>query len=450
MEKKWEEMTADEKQEAQFQRLLTPKDPEGDDMEFQSKEAEANYKASVTRLKDAIQMKNTPDRIPISILPSMYPYKFGGITPKEAMDDYDKCASAFKKFILEFKPDMHLGGTVAGPSKFYERLDYKVYAWPGHGVKPEYSYQCKEAEYMKAEDYDLLITDPSLFWRNVYLPRTFGALEGLSMATPFTGIMEFYGLPLFFLSYGIPAVQESYKALFEAGTEGLKWITVLGGLDVELKTLGFPTLLGGFTKVPFDVLGDTLRGTKGIMTDLYRRPDKLLEALDRLVPIMINLGVGNMQQSGNPQIFMPLHKGADDFLSDEQFKKFYWGPFQKVIEGLVEGGCIPFPALEGHWTTRLDIIKDVPKGKTMWMVDQSDMEKAKKTLGRNACLVGNVPSSLLQLGAADEVKRYCKKIIDIAGKDGGYIMSNGAFFDEAKNENVKMMMDFTREYGVYS
>ena len=34
MEKKWEEMSADEKQEAQFQKLLTPKDPEGNDLKF--------------------------------------------------------------------------------------------------------------------------------------------------------------------------------------------------------------------------------------------------------------------------------------------------------------------------------------------------------------------------------------------------------------------------------
>ena len=86
----------------------------------------------------------------------------------------------------------------------------------------------------------------------------------------------------------------------------------------------------------------------------------------------------------------------------------------------------------------------------MWMVDQTDMAKAKETLGKNACLMGNVSSSLLALGTADEVKDYCKKLIDIAGKGGGYIMSNGAFFDDAKDENVKMMVDVTREYGVYT
>jgi uroporphyrinogen-III decarboxylase len=47
------------------------------------------------------------------------------------------------------------------------------------------------------------------------------------------------------------------------------------------------------------------------------------------------------------------------------------------------------------------------------------------------------------------VKAYCKKLIDTAGKGGGFIMANGAFFDEAKPENVKAMVDVTREYGVY-
>ncbi len=44
MEKKWEDMSPDEKQEAQFQKLLTPKDPEGNDLKFQSPEAEKLYK----------------------------------------------------------------------------------------------------------------------------------------------------------------------------------------------------------------------------------------------------------------------------------------------------------------------------------------------------------------------------------------------------------------------
>ena len=449
MEKKWEAMTPDEKQEVQFQKLLTPKDPQGNALKFQSPEAEASYKASINRLKDAVQLKKTPDRVPLALLPSMFPFISAGMTVQEAMYDYDKCAAAFRKFILELKPDMHIGAAQAGPGKFYELLDYKLYKWPGHGVAPEHCYQCVEQEYMKAGEYDLLITDPSFYFHNFYLPRVFGALQGFTMLPPVTGILEIYGVAFNFIPYALPPVQGTFKALFEAGAEALKWAMVIGGLNAELATLGYPNILGGFTKAPFDTIGDTLRGTRGIIMDMYRQPDKLLKAMETLVPIMIGMGIGSAQQTGNPQIFMPLHKGADGFLSDEQFKKFYWPTFKAVMLGLIEGGCIPFPALEGHWGSRLEIIQDIPRGKTMWMVDQTDMAKVKQTLGKNACLIGNVSSSMLKLGTPQDVKAYVKKLIDTCGKDGGLIISNGAFFDEAKPENVKAMAEATKEYGVY-
>jgi uroporphyrinogen-III decarboxylase len=449
MEKTWEQMSADEKQEVAFQKQLSPKDPEGNDLKFQSPEAEANYKASITRIKDAVQLKKEPDRVPVTILPSMFPFIDAGMTIQEAMYDYAKCVAAFKKFILEFEPDMHIGAYAPGAGKFYEILDYKLYAWPGHGVAPEHSYQCNEGEYMTAEEYDLLIMDPSFYFTKFYLPRVFGALEGFKMLAPLTSNLEMYGLALNFIPYGLPPVQNTFKALFEAGAEALKWAMATGGIDVELKTLGFPTILGGFTKAPFDVIGDTLRGTKGIMLDIYRQPDKLLAAMEALTPIMIGMGVGSAQQTGNPLIFIPLHKGADGFLSDEQFKKFYWPTLRQVIVGLIENGCLPFPALEGHWSSRLKVIQDIPKGKTAWMVDQTDMVEVKKTLGKNACLIGNVSSSMLSLGTPQEVRDYAKKLIDTVAKGGGFIMSNGAFFDQAKPENVKAMVEVAREYGKY-
>jgi len=449
MEKKWEEMSADERQEALFQRWLSPKDPEGNDLKFQSPEAEKLYKENVTRIKDAIQLKKLPDRVPVTIIPSMWPVFYSGMTVQEAMHDYDRTSKAFIKFILDFEPDTHMGSAQFGPGKFFEILDYKLYAWPGHGVSPEHSYQCNEGEYMKADEYDALIDDPSNFFSNVYLPRAWGALEPFNMLPFLPGILEIYGVAFNFIPYGLPPVQAAFKALFEAGAEALKWAGAVGGVDGELATLGFPQILGGFTKAPFDTIGDTLRGTKGIMVDMYRQPDKLLEALEAITPLMSKMGVGAAQMMGRRIIYMPLHKGADGFLSDEQYKKFYWPTLRKVMLGLIEGGCVPFPAAEGGYNSRLKIVQDIPKGKTLWMIDQTDMAKAKETLGKNACLLGNMPSSMLNLGTPQDVKDYCKKLIDTVGKGGGFIMANGAFFDHAKPENVKAMVDFTKEYGVY-
>jgi hypothetical protein len=444
-----EQLTKEDKVEALWQGKLSPKLPDGNPLPFQSPEAEKAYKESILRFKDAIKMKKLPDRVPVTTFPGMFPWFHAGMTMQEAMYDYEKCAQAFKDFVLEFQPDIHWGALGPGTGKMYEILDYKLYAWPGHGVAPQHVYQCKEDEYMMADEYDDLIHDPSGFFSHKYLPRVFGALSGFPMLPFLPGILEIYGLGLNFIPYGLPPVQATYKALFEAGAEALKWISALGPAEGELAMCGYPTLLGGFTKAPFDVIGDTLRGTKGIMLDIHRQPDKLLEAMDALVPLMIGLGVNNSKVTGNPLIFIPLHKGADGFMSDEHFKKFFWPTLQEVMLGLIEGGCIPFPAAEGYWNTRLEVMQDIPKGKTLWMIDQSDMKKVRQTVGKNACLFGNVPSSKLSLGTPQEIKDYVKNLIDTVGQDGGLIIGNGAFYDEAKPENVKAMIDTAKEYGAY-
>jgi uroporphyrinogen-III decarboxylase len=185
------------------------------------------------------------------------------------------------------------------------------------------------------------------------------------------------------------------------------------------------------------------------MLDMYRQPDKLLQALEAITPLMIKMGASGAKMNGVPIVFIPLHKGADGFLSDEQFKKFYWPTLRKVIMGLIDEGCVPFPFAEGSYNSRLKVIRDLPKGKTAWLFDQTDMAKAKKILGDVACIAGNVPSALLATGTPQEVKDYVKKLIDTCAKGGGYIVINGCVMDEAKPENVKAMVETAKEYGVY-
>ncbi len=433
-----------EKQEALFKRWLSPPD-----VKFVSPEAEKLYKTRVTMVKDAIQMKKLPERIPVAVLPSFFPAYNAGFTPYEMMYDYNKLIAAYKKFLSDFEPDVHIGADMPGPGRFFEVLDYKLYNWPGHGVPKEQSYQTNEGEYMKADEYDSLIQDPSNYFANTYFPRVFGALEPFKTLPQLTGIQEMYGVAYNFITFGLPPMQAALKALMDAGNEALKWVTALGAWNAETTAMGYPGMLAGFTKAPFDVIGDTLRGTRGIMMDIFRQPDKLLKAMDVITPLMIKMGVGSAQMNGKPIIFIPLHKGADGFLSPEQFKRFYWPTLRQVMLGLIEEGVVPFPAAEGGYNTRFEVVKDLPKGTTLWMIDLSDMALAKRTVGKVGCLMGNVSSAMLKLGLPPEVREYVKKTIDVAGKDGGYIVSNGAFFDAVKAENVKAMVLAAKEFGNY-
>jgi hypothetical protein len=444
MDKKWEEMSSNEKQEALFQRWISP---EG--VKFASPEAEKLYKERATRIKDAIQLKKLPDRVPVFLIPSFAPAYYSGLTPRDVMYDYNKITPAWKKFYLDFQPDAHGGAFVPSPGKFLEILDFKLYKWPGHGVSPETTYQCIEGEYMKADEYDAFIHDPLFFFYYTWPSRIFGALEPLQMLPPLAGLTEIYGASLPFIPYGLPPVKAAFKALLEAGDEALKWIGAVGAFGQEITALGFPAYQGGATKAPFDVIGDTLRGTRGIMLDMYRQPDKLIQAMEALTPIYIQLGVDSAKQQGCPLIFMPLHKGADGFLSDEQFKKFYWPTLRKVIMGLVNEGVVPFIWAEGGYNSRLEVIRDLPKGKTAWLFDLTDMAKAKKALDGIACVGGNMPMDLLTVGTPEDAKAHAKKLIDTCGKGGGYIMANGAFFDKVRWENLKAIVDFVKQHGAY-
>ena len=128
----------------------------------------------------------------------------------------------------------------------------------------------------------------------------------------------------------------------------IEWISAVGPIEgASIHALGLPNAIGSYTKAPFDTLGDPMRGTRGIMLDMYRQPDKLLSALDRLVPIATEMGVSGATAGDNPFVFIPLHKGADGFISDKDFKKFYWPTLKAVLLGLIEAGTIPYLFVEG-------------------------------------------------------------------------------------------------------
>lgn len=56
----------------------------------------------------------------------------------------------------------------------------------------------------------------------------------------------------------------------------------------------------------------------------------------------------------------------------------------------------------------------------------------------------------LYLGSPQEVKAYCRKLIDVVGKGGGFILDGGIGGpDEAEPENVRAMAEAAREWGVY-
>jgi hypothetical protein len=411
--------------------------------------AEELYKKKEKRVSDAVQLE-VPDRVPFVSMFHFFPAKYAGINFEQIMYDYDKLADVSKRVIMDFELDMYFSPfNLVAYGPLMETLDFKQVKWPGHGVSPDRAFQFVEGEYMTADEYDAFLSDPTDYMLRTYFPRVSGALEPLK-ALPYVPELYYFRVLTGTAALAVPEVVGALETLLKAGAEAVKMTTKMRAFIKEMADLGYPSQFGSVAYAPFDYIGDFFRGTRGIMLDMYRNPGKLIAAMEKILPVMINSATSSAKRTGIPGVFIPLHKGHHGLMSLEQFNTFYWPTLRKLMLALIDEDLIPCPLFEGDYTSRLEIIKDIPRAKAIYWFEQTDIFRAKEVLGDRVCIRGNVPAPLLCTGTPQEVRDYCKKLIDIVGEGGGFIMDGGTGIpDEARIENVKAMADFTREYGVY-
>jgi hypothetical protein len=120
-----------------------------------------------------------------------------------------------------------------------------------------------------------------------------------------------------------------------------------------------------------------------------------------------------------------------------------------MVLGMIEGGVTPNLFYEGSYDERLRYLRELPKGKTIGRFDRSDLFKVKEVLGDRICIMAGFPVSLLHSGSPDEIRAHTKKLIEVVGRDGGFIMGPNTSMAEADPDRVKVWVDATRGYGAH-
>ncbi|MBI2829530.1 MAG: hypothetical protein HYX81_00045 [Chloroflexi bacterium] len=447
MEKSWKDLSAEAKREQRFEWYRSTQG-----INFVSPEAKTAYETRTRRMVSVYKVQE-PDRVPVSLPIGYIPATVAGLDLRAVMYDPDKSVQAWAKFNEEADLDTFATPAMAPTGKVLDLLDYKLYLWPGHGLSADApTFQFVEGEYMREDEYDALIRDPSDFWMRTYLPRVFGVMEPFKTLQPVTNITEIVNVNGYFMSFTRPEFRDSLRKLIAVGEELSKWAEVMSKFNRHGLELGFPVARSVFAKAPFDTIGDTLRGTKGIFMDMFRQPDKLLEAIDVVADLTISSTISALNASRGLIASFPLHKGADGWMSEDQFDTFYWTSLRKVIRALIEEGILVSLFAEGSYETRLEKVNEFPRGSIVWLFDKTDMAKAKAALGDKCCISGNVPTSLLHAGTPQEVEEYCRKLIEVCGRGGGFILAGGATgaqTGKVKLDNFRAMLEAAKKYGVY-
>jgi len=374
-----------------------------------------------------------PDKIPIRPFVAEFTAKYASYTCQDVTHDYEKAFTAARKCAADFDWDAVVGNMVYVWTGLTQAIGLKYYAVPGIDISPDTGFQYREPTeeqaFMKPDEYDRLIEDPTGFLFNVWLPRVSSDVRAEGQPTSYRNNLSF----------------------LKGGMAMLSYFNAFGKQNELLRTeSGTVSAISGILKAPFDILADKLRGYLGLVTDLFERPDKVLSACEALMPHLTHVALSGADPDKNVPIGFWMHRGCVPLISQEHFDKLYWPTLKPIIEEIWANGHQVLFYAEGNWNAHLKAFAELPEGSIVFHADKTDIFEAHKTLGHKFCISGGIPNYLLSYGTADEVRDYCKKVIDGVAGDGGYIMDASAIIqNDTKVENIRAMTDFTREYGVY-
>ncbi|MBN1910211.1 MAG: hypothetical protein JW818_10760 [Pirellulales bacterium] len=394
---------------------------------------ESLYQTRLRRYVTALR-NGKPDRVPIRPLLAEFTAKYCGMTCQDVSLDYEKAFEAVRRCAVDFDVDALVANMVYVWTGLTQAIGLKYYGIPGIDIPADTGFQYREPPereaFMRADEYDALIEDPTGYLLNVWLPRVAGPV----------------------VAPGEPATMDAYLSFLKGGMAMSRYFGAFGPAGDRLRTeCGMPGALAGIFKAPMDILADKLRGYLGLVEDLFERRDKVVAACEALMPHLFWVG----HHTADPARLLPIgfwmHRGCVPFVSFDVFENIYWATLKPIIEEFWAHGHQTLFYAEGNWDHHLEAFAQLPERSIVYHVDQGDPIKAHEAFGDKFCISGGLSNVLLAHGQPEQVRARVAELIATVAQDGGYVLDASAIIqNDAKEENIRAMIEAGRELGVYS
>jgi len=202
----------------------------------------------------------------------------------------------------------------------------------------------------------------------------------------------------------------------------------------------------GYVQAPFRHAA-MLREPGNIMKDMHRQQENLRELLELALNSLVVYAIAVIS-AGTDIIFMSDPTSSGSAISKQQWEN--WGfLYLKRLVGLIKrSGVKTILHICGDTSDRLESMADT--GVDCLSLDEAvHFEKARKILGPNYCLMGNVSTTLMAVGQPDEVEKATQEVIEKAGRNGHLIISGGCGLSaNVPPENMRAMIKAAKEYSI--
>lgn len=281
---------------------------------------------------------------------------------------------------------------------------------------------------MLPEEYDYLIEKPYECLVEKVIPRQFKAL-GLDDPVKLAFVLA--------------------KAIAVKNADVIAGAGVSGQLTQKYGySLGAGAGVSGSSEAPMDYLADQLRSFTGIVKDIRRIPEKVIDGVEALFPIVYRKGTP-ARITEFSRVTYPLHMPT--FLKQKDFEKFWWPSFFDTCNNHAAEGVSNGLWCEDNWMRFLDNLEDLPDN-TQLIFEYGDPKTIKDKLGKKHIITGLFPINLIKNGTKQEVLDKAKEMIDILAPGGGYIFAFDKIIitaDSVNMDNLAALTEFVRDYAVY-
>lgn len=183
-------------------------------------------------------------------------------------------------------------------------------------------------------------------------------------------------------------------------------------------------------------------GEEAFMKSTFKKPAFVEKMVNFCADLLIRLYEPLVNDGSLECLSIADPTASGDLINPKQMERFAVPPLRKMSDWAKSKNVHTILHICGNTSDRLDQFPNT--GCSVIFFDQKvDIAKAKEMLFGKMCFGGNVaPVHVLLNKTAQEVEAACKEVIEIAGKDGGFVLVPGCDIPPTiPYENLKVFHD---------
>lgn len=364
------------------------------------------YEDNLERIRKAVRCEPV-DRVPVSPCGNGYYAKAQGVLMKDYITDFDAACTANLAELTDCDADS-TQNVIFSPYLLGTQWLSKA-ALPGKELDADAMWQIVECENMKHEDYYAIKEMGWDAWQAKFMAE--------KCDDNWTNLQPYFA-----------ALPVAYKRFYDAG---------------------IPCICDFLMITPFEYFCGGRSLEAFFMDDLMEEPELMHEIFDMVLEHNVKAYRQQIKDTNALGVWIGGWRTGPDLVSPAMFEEFVWPSFKAYYDLCIEMDVIPMFHLDSSWTLILDKFKRLEDKTYILALDsKTDIREARRVLGPNVCILGDVPCELMTYGTPDEVEKYVTDLLDDIGPWGVIIATGCDIPSDAKPENVRAMCRAAHDYDV--